>query len=109
MCRRNGVDARIKSGHDGSRDSAGGAEAARPTICGAERLHDSEFDMSDGRHHQLGDALRPVHPEGLVAEIGKKHHDFAAIVGVDGAGTVEHGDAAVSYTSDAADEEDSVD
>ena len=31
--------------------------------------------------------------ERLAAEIDQQHHDLAAIVGVDGAGAVEHGDA----------------
>ena len=45
-----------------------------------------------GKHH-LGDALPIVDDEIFLREVDEQHHDFAAIVGIDGARRVEHGDA----------------
>ena len=41
----------------------------------------------------LGDALPGNNLEGLVRQIHQNHADFAAIIRVDGAGRVQHGDA----------------
>ena len=45
-----------------------------------------------GKHH-LGDALPVVDDEVFLREVDEQHHDFAAIVGINGARRVEHGDA----------------
>ena len=45
---------------------------------------------SNSGHHELGDAIAAGHDKGLGAEIDEQHHHFAAIVGIDGAGTIEH-------------------
>src|SRR3546814_3544160 len=50
-------------------------------------------DPRHRRHHHLGDAVAARHRERLAAEVDQQHLQFAAIVAVDGAGRVDHGDA----------------
>ena len=42
---------------------------------------------------QLGYAVAVGHGEGLVGQVGQYHAEFATVVSVDGAGTVEQGNA----------------
>ncbi len=50
--------------------------------------------LDHGRYHHLCDAHAILDVEGLVAMgVVKQHLDLAAVVRVDGAGRVEHGDA----------------
>ena len=43
-----------------------------------------------GGHHELGDSLSGLEGEGRLAVVDEQHAHFAAIVGVDGAGRVQH-------------------
>ena len=46
--------------------------------------------LQGGREDELGNACPPLDRERLLAEIGEDDLDFAAIVGVDRAGRIEH-------------------
>src|SRR5680860_463158 len=93
MCRRNGVDARIKSGHDGSRELAGGAETAAAALGITQRFRRYDLDTGHRRDDDLGDAIAALNKECLIAEIDQKHFHLATIVGIDGAGTIQYGNA----------------
>src|SRR5476651_664295 len=69
------------------------AEAAGAARAGGQRSDLVEGDAADRRDHQLGDALAALEHECLAAEIGEDDVNLAAIVGIDRAGAVEHGDA----------------
>jgi hypothetical protein len=43
-----------------------------------------------GGHHELGDSLSGPKGEGRLAVVDEQHAHFATIVGVDGAGCVQH-------------------
>ncbi len=47
-------------------------------------------DRSD---NELGDPHAALDAKGFFAEIDENHRDLAAIIGIDGAGAVQHGDA----------------
>ena len=62
--------------------------------CGVvERFDGLPLDDFVARHHQLCHALAVLHDEGLVAVIDEQNFQFAAVVGIDGARRIEHGDA----------------
>ena len=71
------------------RISAGGAEAAGAAR-GVAKLRDlDDGDMLHAGNNQLSDAVAAANGEGLGAVIDEKHHDLAAIIGIDGARAVE--------------------
>ena len=45
------------------------------------------------RHHHLGDPVAPLNGKRLCAQIHKQDHDLAAVIAVDRARCIEHGDA----------------
>src|ERR1700752_1417290 len=48
--------------------------------------------MRDRSNDERGEPLAAADEEGLIAVIYKDHHEFAAVIGIDGAGTVEKRD-----------------
>jgi hypothetical protein len=50
------------------------------------------FGASVSCHHSLGDSHAAFHSEDLRAEVREEDADFASVIGIDGARTVENGD-----------------
>src|SRR5262245_54508551 len=78
--------------------SAGGARSRGAETAGPARAFGElrRFQPGDSRyrgHDQLRDALAAADDERLAAEIDQDDADLAAVVGIDGARRVEHGDA----------------
>src|SRR5262245_20155796 len=81
---------------DSTRRCAGGAgraESACGPLAGWQAVRHLPSRPRDRCDDQLCDAIAASHGVGAVAVIDEDHADLAAIVGVDGAGAVEHGDA----------------
>ena len=66
----------------------------RRRVAGEFRRFDENRPCA-GRDDELGDSGAPDDFEGLIAEIDQQHADFAAIIGIDRAGRVEHGDTMI--------------
>ena len=58
-----------------------------------EHLHLLEYALFMPGDDHLGDALAVFHHEILLRQIDEHHANLSTIVGIDGAGGVEHGDA----------------
>lgn len=54
-------------------------------------VHFNELRLLMTGNHHLGNALTIVHYKGLIRQVDEHHANLAAIVGIDGAGRVEHG------------------
>src|ERR1051326_8012016 len=72
-------------------------DACRAEAAGAALRRRNLGDLYKSRlraalHDELGDALPARDRERILAEIGEQHLHLAAVVAVDGAGAVEHGD-----------------
>src|SRR5680860_764603 len=76
-----------------AKKSTGGAEAALAATCVAQLIGIDDLDTGHRRDDGLGDAVAAPDREALIAEIDQEHFHLAAIVGIDGAGAVQHGDA----------------
>src|SRR5215469_5940449 len=72
--------------------AARGAEAVGSARALGERRNGRPGDARDRRQHELSNSLAAGECHGLGAEIGEDHPDLAAVVRVDGAGAVEHGE-----------------
>ena len=55
----------------------------------AKDVDRNDLNLSDGRDHELGDAVATADKERLAAMVDQDHHQLAAIICVDGAGRVE--------------------
>src|SRR6185437_8979445 len=73
--------------------TAGRAEAAFPPRGLVELRRLPPVRLADRRDHQLGDAVAAADGEILLAQVDQDHLHLPAIVGVDGAGRVQAGDA----------------
>src|SRR6202789_578579 len=74
---------------------AGGPEATRAARGGREFAYFVQLRLFAARDHELGDLRAARDAERCVAVIDQDRLHLAAIVAVDGAGRVEHGDAVV--------------
>ena len=63
------------------------------TFRGVEFLHFHPLSLFVTCHHHLGHTLAILYHKVLVGEVYLEHHHLATVVGVDGTGGVEHGDA----------------
>src|SRR2546423_305754 len=73
-------------------------DTRRAEAAGAARGRRDHYDLDepsllDALHDELGEALAARDHEGLPPQVGEQHLHLAAVVAVDGAGAVEHGDA----------------
>ena len=75
------------------------SEAAAATLGVAEFLHLYDFGLLVAGDDHLGDALAVVDDEVFLREVDEDDAYFAAVVGVDGAGRVEHRDALLQRQS----------
>src|SRR5436190_8399804 len=92
MCRAYRVNSSSES-LTGRRSSPGGTEAA-----GSARRFAQDLDLAKGRfdhrrRHQLSNALAAANLERVAAEVGEDDFDLPAVITVDGAGSIEAGDA----------------
>src|SRR5215831_7051804 len=69
------------------------AEAAGAAPALRQHLRLLPEDALHRRHDELGDALAPRDRDRLAAEIGEDDLDLAAVIGIDRARAVEHGEA----------------
>ncbi len=67
------------------------SEAARLPFRRWQLAHFLPLGADDALDDHLGDPLAGFNDDGLVAEIDRDHLDLAAIVGIDGAGTIDQG------------------
>src|SRR4051812_29824019 len=74
----------------------GRTEAATAALSRRERHHGNEFRLDHGSDHHLRDALAAPNRKRRIAVIDQEHADLAAIIGVNGAGRVQHRDAMLS-------------
>src|SRR6185437_4456385 len=72
---------------------AGGTKAGRATAALRQGCDAPPSNAADRRDHQLGDALAAGDGDAVAAEIGKDDADLAAVIRIDRARAVEHGDA----------------
>ena len=72
---------------------SGVAEASFAAVGGGELVDFLPLGAGDGFDDHLGDAHGACDFEGLVAVVDEGDHDLSAVVGVDGAWGVGHGDA----------------
>jgi hypothetical protein len=69
------------------------AEARFAALGGREGGDDFPLGLGDRAENHLGDTHARFDKEGLLTEVDEEDLDFAAVVGIDGAGGVEEGDA----------------
>ena len=69
------------------------SEAAAAALGVGQFLHLDDFGLLASGNDHLGNALAVVDDEVLIAEVDEDDAYFASVVGVDGAGAVQHGDA----------------
>src|SRR5262245_25391496 len=72
--------------------SAGRAETASPAHRGGKLFGRNDLGMGDRDNDELGNPLAAADHERLTAMIDKDHHEFAAVIGIYGAGAVEKRD-----------------
>lgn len=69
---------------------AGGAEAGGSSFCFGEVLNFDDLCVGNGCDDHLRDAHMFFDREGFAAEVDEWYFDFAAVIGVDGAGRIGH-------------------
>ena len=72
---------------------SGRPKAAAAAVGGGQRCGNGEFRTNHRRDHHLRDPLAAADHKRRIAVIDQDHADLAAIVRIDRAGRIEHGDA----------------
>ena len=74
-------------------------KASRPPNGLGEGVALLPLNVGVASHDHLGDPLSPIDNERILAEVDEDHLDFATIVGIDGARTVQDGHAVLDGKS----------
>lgn len=69
------------------------SETTGTTLSGIERLHELPLHLLMTCHHHLRHSLTVVDDKQLTRQIHKNNAYLTPVVGIDGAGRIEHGDA----------------
>src|SRR5476649_509915 len=78
--------------HRTTLSTSGRAEPTRSTFGFIERFDFVQLRARHGCNHQLGDSHAACNRHRFAAEVHQEHLYLAAVIGIDGAGRVEHGE-----------------
>ena len=69
------------------------SESSGTTFCLGQIFNNDKLRLFTRGDDHLGDAVAMADNERLCGKVDENHHDFASVIGIDGAGSVQHSDA----------------